>query len=152
MKRPIPVLLALLLVVPFLGGCSKVRARVEMKKGNEYYLNESYRQALAQYQKAALNGYREVADSLVTIQKLALRRAEQEKGVEALRDAAKLSRDRYDSGLANYLEILIADQQLFTQELQLARTRGAELRAVVQLYRALGGGWQPEVPQEPPAS
>jgi len=109
-------------------------------------------QALAQYQKAALNGYREVADSLVTIQKLALRRAEQEKGVVALRDAAKLSRERYDSGLANYLEILIADQQLFTQELQLARTRGAELRAVVQLYRALGGGWQPEVPQEPPAS
>jgi tetratricopeptide (TPR) repeat protein len=51
MKRPIPVLLALLLLVPFLGGCHKVRARVEMKKGNEYYLNESYRQALAQYQK-----------------------------------------------------------------------------------------------------
>jgi tetratricopeptide (TPR) repeat protein len=51
MKRPIPVLLALLLMVPFLGGCHKVRARVEMKKGNEYYLNESYRQALAQYKK-----------------------------------------------------------------------------------------------------
>lgn len=51
MKRPIPVLLALLLMVPFLGGCHKVRARVEMKKGNEYYLNESYRQALTQYQK-----------------------------------------------------------------------------------------------------
>ncbi|MFL6197596.1 MAG: tetratricopeptide repeat protein [Thermoanaerobaculia bacterium] len=51
MKRPIPVLLALLLMVPFLGGCHKVRARVEMKKGNEYYLNESYRQALSQYRK-----------------------------------------------------------------------------------------------------
>lgn len=51
MKRPIPVLLVLLLLVPFLGGCQKVRARVEMKKGNEMYLNESYRQALAQYQK-----------------------------------------------------------------------------------------------------
>ena len=47
MKRPIPVLLALLLLTPFLGGCQKVRARVEMKKGNEMYLNESYRQALA---------------------------------------------------------------------------------------------------------
>jgi multidrug efflux system outer membrane protein len=101
-------------------------------------------QALAQYQKSALSGYREVADSLVTIQKLALRRVEQEKGVVALTDAAKLSRERYDSGLANYLEILIADQQLFTSELELARTRGAELRALVQLYRALGGGWQPE--------
>jgi tetratricopeptide (TPR) repeat protein len=51
MKRPIPVLLALLLLVPVLGGCSKVRARAEMKKGNEYYMNESYREALSQYQK-----------------------------------------------------------------------------------------------------
>ena len=110
-------------------------------------------QALAQYQKSALNGYREVADSLVTIQKLAEIRAEQEKGVVALRDATKLSRERYDSGLANYLEILIADQQLFAQELQLARTRGAELVALAQLYRALGGGWQPEpTGTAPPAS
>jgi outer membrane protein, multidrug efflux system len=109
-------------------------------------------QALAQYQKAALNGYREVADSLVTIQKLAVRRVEQEKGVVALKDAAKLSRERYDSGLANYLEILIADQQLFSQELQLARTRGAELRALVQLYRVLGGGWQPEPGAAPAGS
>ena len=51
MKRPLPILLALLMLAPVLGGCQKVRARVEMKKGNEYYLNESYRQALAQYQK-----------------------------------------------------------------------------------------------------
>jgi tetratricopeptide (TPR) repeat protein len=51
MKRPIPVLLALLLLTPFLGGCNKVRARVEMKKGNERYLNENYRDALVQYQK-----------------------------------------------------------------------------------------------------
>ena len=49
----------------------------------------------------------------------------------------------YDTGLANYLEILIADQQLFDQELLLARARGSQLTAVVQLYRALGGGWQP---------
>jgi multidrug efflux system outer membrane protein len=103
-------------------------------------------QALAQYQKAALNGYREVADSLVTIQKLAEVRTEQEKGVIALRDAGTLARDRYDSGLSNYLEILIADQNLFQQELALAETRGAELQALAQFYRALGGGWQPETP------
>ena len=100
--------------------------------------------ALAQYQKAALNGYREVADSLVTIQKLAERRTEIESGVEALRDAVQLSRARYDTGLSSYLEVLIADQQLFSQEIQLAQIRGAQLRAVAQLYRALGGGWQPE--------
>lgn len=101
-------------------------------------------QALAQYRKAALNAYREVADSLVTIQKLALVKVENEKGVEALRDASKLSRSRYDNGLSTYLEILIADQQLFQQELQLARTQGDQHRAIAQLYRALGGGWSPQ--------
>jgi outer membrane protein, multidrug efflux system len=106
--------------------------------------------ALAQYQKAALNGYREVADSLVTIQKLAQRRTEIESGVEALRDAVQLSRARYDTGLSSYLEVLIADQQLFSQEIQLAQVRGAQLRAVAQLYRALGGGWQPEQPATSP--
>ena len=107
--------------------------------------------ALAQYQKAALNGYREVADSLVTIEKLAERRKEIESGVEALRDAVQLSRARYDTGLSSYLEVLIADQQLFSQEIQLAQVRGSQLRAVAQLYRALGGGWQPEQPATPPA-
>ncbi len=103
-----------------------------------------YDQALAQYQRSALNAYREVADSLITIQKLAERRKELEYGVEALRDATQLSRSRYDTGLSSYLEVLIADQQLFAQELQLAQVRGSQLRAVTQLYRALGGGWQPE--------
>lgn len=51
MKRSVPVLLALLLLTPLLGGCHKVRARVEMKKGNEMYHNESYQAALIQYQK-----------------------------------------------------------------------------------------------------
>ena len=51
MKRPIPVLLVLLLLTPLLGGCQKVRARVEMKKGNAMYAEEAYREALTQYQK-----------------------------------------------------------------------------------------------------
>ena len=108
-------------------------------------------QAAAQYQKAALNAYREVANALVGVKKLGEARLELEDGVEALVDAGKLSRSRYDAGLANYLEILNADQQLFDQELQLAQTRGEELRAFVELYRALGGGWQPEAPVSAPA-
>ena len=100
-------------------------------------------QSLAQYEKAAQNGFREVADALIAIDKLRQLRIEQETQVEALEDAASLSRLRYDTGLANYLEVLIADQDLFAAELDLARTRGAQLNAVVQLYRALGGGWQP---------
>ncbi|MGH7844539.1 MAG: TolC family protein [Candidatus Binatia bacterium] len=102
-----------------------------------------FEQALAQYEKAAQTGFREVADALVTIEKLKDVRVEQEQSVAALQDAARLSRLRYDTGLSNYLEILIADQQLFDAELELARTRGSELTGVVQLYRSLGGGWQP---------
>ena len=98
--------------------------------------------AVAQYEKAALNGYREVANALITIQKLAEMRIELQTGVAALTDAADLSRSRYDSGLASYLEIILADQELFRQQLLLAQTRGAELRARAELYRALGGGWQ----------
>jgi len=101
-----------------------------------------FQQALAAYQKAALNGYREVADALVTIQKLADARVAREAGVTALQDASDLARSRYDSGLASYIEILTADQDLFQQQLLLADTRGAELRARAEFYRALGGGWQ----------
>lgn len=100
-----------------------------------------FQEALAQYQKAALNAYRETADALVTIEKLVQVRSAQETGVAALSEAADLSRERYDTGLSNYLEILIADQQLFIQERLLAQTRGAQLVALADLYRALGGGW-----------
>ena len=99
--------------------------------------------ALAEYRKAALNSYREVADALVTIQKLAAIRAERQIAVTALIDAADLSRSRYDAGLASYIEILTADEQLFDEQLILAQIRGSELRARAELYRALGGGWQP---------
>jgi multidrug efflux system outer membrane protein len=103
-----------------------------------------FEQAAAQYRQAALNSYREVANALISVKKLGEQRLELEDGVEALRDASGLARSRYDTGLANYLEILTADQQLFDQELQLAQVRGEEMRAFVELYRALGGGWQTE--------
>jgi len=100
-----------------------------------------YDQLLAQYEKAAQNGFREVADALVTIDRLKDERAEKEAQVAALTNSSDLSRQRYDAGFSNYLEVLIADQDLFDAELELARTRGAQLNGVVQLYRALGGGW-----------
>ena len=100
-------------------------------------------QALAQYEKAAQNGFREVADSLVTIDKLKDQRVEKEGQVGALQNSSDLSRQRYDAGYSNYLEILTADQQLFDAQIELARIRGQQLNGVVQLYRALGGGWQP---------
>ena len=64
---------------------------------------------------------------------------------QAGRDAveADLSRTRYNNGLASYIEILTADQDLFEQQRLLVQTGGSELRARAELYRALGGGWQP---------
>ncbi len=109
-----------------------------------------YDQALAAYQRAALFSYREVADALVNIEKLGQQRVEFEAGVDALRDATDLSRSRYTTGLSTYLEVLSADQQLFQQELSLAVTRGEQFRAIAQLYRALGGGWQAEQTTPPP--
>jgi multidrug efflux system outer membrane protein len=53
-----------------------------------------------------------------------------------------LANVRYDGGVTSYLEVLYSEQELFTAELQLARALGDELLSVVQLYRALGGGWQ----------
>jgi len=106
-----------------------------------------YQAAVAEYQKAALNGYREVANALVTIQKLEASRIERQIGVTVLQDASELSRVRYDSGLANYIEILTADEQLFEQQQLVAQTIGDEMRARSELYRALGGGWQQ--PQQP---
>ena len=103
----------------------------------------AFDEAVALYRKAALNGYREVSNALIAIQKLGQVRVEREAGVVVLRDAADLARSRYDTGLASYLEILDADQQLFQQELLLAQAYGAELQARADLYRALGGGWQP---------
>lgn len=101
-----------------------------------------YEQAFAQYQQAVLNSYREVANALVALRTLGEARVSLQTGVTALQDAVTLSRLRYDTGLASYLEILNADQELFNQQIQLAQTEGDELRAYVELYRALGGGWQ----------
>lgn len=112
-------------------------------KQNVAVMQARFDAAVAEYRKSALNGYREVANALIAIQKLAEMREQQQIGVAALEDAADLSRARYDAGLASYLEILTADQELFARHLLLAQTLGSELRARAELYRALGGGWQP---------
>lgn len=101
-------------------------------------------QALYQYRAAALNAYREVSNALVANAKIGLARQTLEGGVAALEDASALARARYQEGLSSYLEILNADQQLLDQQLRLASLRADELQAVIELYRALGGGWQTE--------
>ncbi len=67
----------------------------------------------------------------------------QEALTRTLQDAVGLSRSRYEGGVTSYLEGLDSERQLFTAELNLAQAQGSELLAVVRLYRALGGGWEP---------
>ncbi|MDD5671378.1 MAG: RND transporter, partial [Candidatus Omnitrophica bacterium] len=70
------------------------------------------------------------------------------KQVAALAKASKLSRIRYEDGLSSYLEVINADQQYYDAQNILARTLGSQVNYYVQLYRALGGGWQVEENQK----
>src|SRR6185295_3521400 len=90
--------------------------------------------------------FAEVSNALVGHDRLAHVRVEREETVEALQTSVSLSLQRYTDGIANYFEVLEAEQQLFPAELDLARTRRDELVAVVALYRTLGGGWSLDVP------
>ncbi len=99
-------------------------------------------EAEATYRKSVLTAMREVSDSLVARTKNAELVAATERVVVARKDASNLIWQRYDNGVSSYLEVLYNDQELFDAELSNARARLDELNAVIQLYRALGGGWE----------
>jgi multidrug efflux system outer membrane protein len=99
-------------------------------------------EAEATYRKSVLTALREVSDSLVARAKNAELVAATERVVVARKDASNLIWQRYDNGVSSYLEVLYNDQELFDAELSNARARLDELNAVIQLYRALGGGWE----------
>lgn len=101
-------------------------------------------EARLRYEQTALNAFQEVADALVTREKLGSIRTEQARAVAAYEQAVQLSMQRYSDGKAAYFEILEAQQQLFPAENSLARTDLNQLLVIVQLYKALGGGWQEE--------
>ena len=103
-----------------------------------------WQQSVASYKQTVVGAFREVADALADIEKFKAVRVEQEKQVAALAEAVRLSIARYDGGLSSYIEVLDADQQYYSAQNSLARTLGSQLIAYVQLYRALGGGWQQE--------
>src|SRR5262249_26832087 len=100
-------------------------------------------EALLRYQQTIQQAIREVVDALVEYSKRQEFRIQQEALTHTLQDAVGLARSRYKGGVTSYLEVLDTERQLFTAELNLAQAQGSELVAVVQLYRALGGGWQP---------
>jgi len=101
-----------------------------------------YEEALALYRKTVQSAFGEVSDGLIAYQRTREFRARQEQRTQANREATDLAYIRYDGGVTSYLEVLYNEQELFTAELNLAQARLNELLSVVQLYRALGGGWQ----------
>lgn len=100
------------------------------------------REAVINYEKTIQTAFREVSDALVSIGKTDEQLEQQRLLVNALRESNRLSLLRYQGGLDSYLQVLDAQRNLFQGELVLAQLRREELLTVVQLYRALGGGWQ----------
>jgi NodT family efflux transporter outer membrane factor (OMF) lipoprotein len=122
-------------------------------RANVRYTEAVQRELVVRYQQAIHVALRDVADALAGYRKTADQRTEQQHLVEALAAASRLSRQRYEGGVDNYLQVLDAQRNLFQGELDLARLRQQELASIVQLYRALGGGWTPDqAPAAAPAS
>jgi multidrug efflux system outer membrane protein len=101
-----------------------------------------WEQAKVQYERSVNNAFSEVATALVAYQKLAGVESEQARAVAVNRDAVRLSNQRYLGGRSDYLEVLQAQQAQFSAENALAQTHFNRLASLVQLYKALGGGWQ----------
>lgn len=107
-------------------------------------------EAEAEYRKTVLQALREVSDALIARQKNASFREAQGRVVKARQEALALIRERYTNGATSYLEVLYNDQELFSAELSYARARLEEINASIELYRALGGGWdKSSVPSSP---
>jgi multidrug efflux system outer membrane protein len=98
-------------------------------------------QAKDQYSQSALIAFREVSDALIASQKLSAVEGQQKSEVAALADSVSIARRRYLGGLASYYEVLEAQQLLYPAEISLSETSRDRRLAIVQLYRALGGGW-----------
>jgi outer membrane protein, multidrug efflux system len=97
---------------------------------------------LVNYERTIQNAFREVSDSLIAYRKVKEVRGQRELLVATLADRSRLAYMRYSGGVSNLLEALDADRDLFDAELSLSQSRRDELLTVVQLYKALGGGWQ----------
>jgi multidrug efflux system outer membrane protein len=117
----------------FAGG--RIRAGVRFAEAQQ-------QEALLAYQQTIQRAFREVSDALVAYRKNQELRQQQELLTQSAQGASQLADERYRAGLTSYLEVLTNETNYFSAELDLAKARVGELEALVQLYRALGGGWQ----------
>jgi multidrug efflux system outer membrane protein len=101
-----------------------------------------WEQAKAQYEQSVTGAFAETSSALIAYAKLADAEAELARAVAADREAVRLADKRYVAGLSDYLEVLQAQQQLYPAENALALTRFERLATLVELYKALGGGWK----------
>lgn len=111
-------------------------------KSNVRLARAEREQAQVAYEKSIQTAFSEVSDALIAHQRTRESRVEQEKLVATLQDRKRLAYVRYRGGVDTQLNALDADRDLFQAELTLAQIRYSELASVVQLYKALGGGWQ----------
>ncbi|CAA6676606.1 RND efflux system, outer membrane lipoprotein CmeC [Lentimonas sp. CC4] len=111
-------------------------------KSNLKITEAQYEAALSGYQQTVQNAFKEVSDALINYERTHEFTASQALLTQSNRDAAELANIRYEGGVTSYLEVLYNEQELFSAELSLAQAELGELLSVVQLYRALGGGWE----------
>jgi multidrug efflux system outer membrane protein len=111
-------------------------------RGNLHFAESQQREFLIAYQQAIQGAFRDVSDALIAYQKYYEIRVAQENTVQDLSDSVSTSLKRYRGGIATYLEVLDNQRSLFSAQLTLAQDHGNEFQSLVQLYKALGGGWQ----------
>jgi multidrug efflux system outer membrane protein len=111
-------------------------------RGNLHVAEAQHEQALISYKEAIQYAFRDVSDALIGYQKFHEVRVAQEQTVADLAESVRISIMRYRGGTTTYLEVLDGQRSLFEAEITLAQARGAEYQSLVQLYKALGGGWK----------
>ncbi len=111
-------------------------------RGNLHLAESEHSQALIAYQQRIQRAFGDVSDALIGYDKFHQVRLRQQDTVADLRETVRISTLRYQGGTTTYLEVLDSQRSLYAAELTLASARGDEFRSLVQLYRALGGGWQ----------
>jgi len=111
-------------------------------RGNLHFAESQHAQALNAYRQTIQRAFGDVSDTLIDYDKLHQVRLRQQDTVADLQETVRISTLRYQGGTTTYLEVLDSQRSLYTAELTLASARGDEFRSLVQLYRALGGGWQ----------
>jgi multidrug efflux system outer membrane protein len=110
------------------------------------------REAVLRYQQTIQEAIREVADGLIEVQKRREFREQQELLTRTLEDASQVAQLRYEGGVTSYLEVLDTERQFFEAQLGLAQAQLNEQAGVIQIYKALGGGWQVAPPDQKLAS